>query len=137
MYMQQWDLSVERQLGGNWLASASYMGNKATHFRSADEEDPAVYIPGNSTTANTNQQRLLHLINPSAGAYYSTITLMDDGDNTNYNALRLLRHSGEMTQVCSPKVTHYSPQKQGADAGYRYPAERVLPMGKWWRRCVS
>ena len=48
-----------------------------------------------------------------------------------------LRHSGEMTQVCPPKVTHDKGQKQAADAGYRYPAERVLPMGKWWRRRVS
>ncbi len=93
MYMQQWDLSIERQLGGNWLASAAFMGNKATHFRSANEEDPAVYIPGNSTVANTNQRRLLYLINPSEGAYFSTITNMDDGVNTNYSSLRLsLQH---------------------------------------------
>ena len=93
MYMQQWDLSVGRQLGGNWLLSAAYMGNKATHLRSANELDPAVYIAGKSTVANTNQRRLLYLINPAAGAYYSTITTMNDGVNTNYNSLRLsLQH---------------------------------------------
>jgi hypothetical protein len=28
-------------------------------------------------------------LNPAAGAYFSSITLMDDGDNSNYNALRV------------------------------------------------
>ncbi len=89
MYMQQWNLSLERQLGGNWLASAAYLGNKATHLRTADDQNVAVYIPGKSTVANTAQRRLLYLINPTEGSYYSSITTMNDGVNTNYNALRL------------------------------------------------
>jgi hypothetical protein len=88
-YMQQWDLSLERQLGGDWVITANYLGNKATHFRSSTEENSAVYVPGNSTTANTAARRMLARINPTTGAYYSTITLMDDGVNTSYNALRL------------------------------------------------
>lgn len=89
MYMQQWDLSLQRQLGSDWVITADYLANKGTHFRSSTEEDPAVYIPGNSTEANTQQRRTLSQINPATGAYYSTITLMDDGVNTSYNALRL------------------------------------------------
>jgi len=88
-YMQQYDLSLERQLGGGWFVTANYIGNKATHFRSGTEENPAEYIPGNSTTSNTAQRRKLYLLNPTAGAYYSTITFMDDGVNTGYNALKL------------------------------------------------
>jgi hypothetical protein len=87
-YMQQWNLSLERQLAGNWLVSATYLGNKATHLFSSEEVNPAVYGPG-ATLANTNQRRVLSLLNPTAGAFYSTITQVDDGDNTNYNALRL------------------------------------------------
>jgi hypothetical protein len=34
-YMQQWDLSLERQFGGDWAITASYIGNKATHLRSS------------------------------------------------------------------------------------------------------
>ena len=93
MYMQQWNLSLERQLGGNWLASAAYMGNKATHLRTSDDGNPATYIPGKSTVANTAQRRMLYLINPTTGSYYSYVTTMNDGVNTNYNALRLsLQH---------------------------------------------
>ncbi len=87
-YMQQWDLSVQRQIGANWLVTAAYLGNKATHFRTSTEANPAIYGPG-ATLANTNQRRFLSLLNPAAGAGYSTITVMDDGLNTYYNALRL------------------------------------------------
>jgi hypothetical protein len=88
-YMQQWDLSLERQLEGDWVVTANYLGNKATHLRSSTEENPAVYVPGNSTNANTASRRILARLNPTTGAYYSTITLMDDGVKKNYNALRL------------------------------------------------
>ena len=58
------------------------------HLRAAYEQNPAIYGPG-ATVGNTNQRRLLYLLNPAAGVYYSTITTMDDGVNTNYQALRL------------------------------------------------
>ena len=89
MYHQQWDLSYERQVGHDWLVTAAYLGNKATHLRGSVEMNPAVYIPGASTVSNTQQRRLLTLINPTQGAFYSNITLADDGITTSYNALRL------------------------------------------------
>jgi hypothetical protein len=89
MYHQQWDFSYQYQLASNWLLSASYLGNKATHLRTSTEQNPAIYIPGASTVPNTQQRRLLNLLNPANGAYYANITLADDGVNTNYNALRL------------------------------------------------
>ena len=87
-YMQQWDLSVQRQLGSNWLASVSYLGNKATHLRSSIESNPALYTPG-ATLGNTSQRRVLSTLNQTTGAYFNNITLLDDGINTNYNALRV------------------------------------------------
>lgn len=91
-YTQQWGLSLQRQLAPDWLVTASYLGNKATHLRSSTEYNPAIYGPG-ATLGNTNQRRLLSTINPVAGAGYSTITVMDDGLNTHYNSLRLsLQH---------------------------------------------
>jgi len=88
MYYQQWDLSYQRQLAPDWLVSAIYIGNKATHLRGSTEENPAVYVPGASTVANTQARRTLTLLNPVQGPFYSNITLADDGINTNYNALR-------------------------------------------------
>jgi Carboxypeptidase regulatory-like domain len=87
-YMQQYSLSLEKQAQSNWLFSLDYIGNRATHLRSGTEQNPAVYIPGASTTANTSTRRTLYRINPATGIYYSAITLMDDGINTFYNGLR-------------------------------------------------
>lgn len=88
-YDQQWDFSYQRQFSGNWLVSATYLGTKATHLRASTEDNPAIYIPGNSTVANTNNRRTLYLLNPTVGSYYSTITAIDDGVTNAYNALRL------------------------------------------------
>jgi hypothetical protein len=88
MYHQQWDLSYQRQLTPNWLVTAAYLGNKATHLRASVESNPAVYGPG-ATIGNTQARRLLTQLNPSQGPFYSNVTLADDGLNTSYNALRL------------------------------------------------
>jgi len=89
MYHQQWDLSYQRQVAHNWLVTVAYLGNKATHLRASVETNPAVYIPGSSTVANTQQRRLLTLLNPTQGPLYSNVTLADDGVTTSYNALRV------------------------------------------------
>ena len=52
------------------------------------EQNPAIYGPG-ATLGNTSQRRFLYRLNPAAGIYYSTITTMDDGVDTNYHSLRL------------------------------------------------
>jgi Carboxypeptidase regulatory-like domain/TonB dependent receptor-like, beta-barrel len=89
MYVQQWNLVVQRQIGPNWLVSASYIGNKSTHIWDQTEANPATYIPGSSTVGNTNQRRRLFLENPAAnaGALVGSIALLDDGANANYNGL--------------------------------------------------
>ncbi len=58
-YMMQWNVSYQRQLGSDWLATVNYLGNKTTHIWGSYDINPAVYIPG--STASTNQRRLLYL----------------------------------------------------------------------------
>ena len=88
-YAQQWNLSYQRQLGANWLFSASYLGNKTTHQWDQTEENYGVYIPGTcsgkpcSSTSNLSQRRALYLQNPTAGAFYLTISRSDDGAHAN------------------------------------------------------
>ena len=112
MYLQQWSLSIQRQIG-TWLFAASYLGNNTKHLSTSYEANPAQYIAGTSTgvagscgpvmtttalglpkagapcssTGNTNQRRLLFQMNPAQGQYYSTIGQYDDGGNANYNGL--------------------------------------------------
>jgi hypothetical protein len=96
-YMMQWNLSYSRQLSGNWLVTANYLGNATRHIWGARDINPAQYIPGTctvggkpaacSTTSNTNQRRLLNLINPAQGSFYSSIVEADDGGVSSYNGL--------------------------------------------------
>ena len=62
--MAQWNVSYQRQITPNWLASATYLGNKTTHIWVGEEINPALYMPG-ATTGNTNARRALSRLNPS------------------------------------------------------------------------
>ena len=63
-----WNLNLEHQFGQSWVARISYAGNKGTYLASGvlgfNEQNPAIYQPGNSTEANTQQRR----INPIFGS---------------------------------------------------------------------
>src|SRR6185503_14872383 len=85
--LQQWNLSVQREMGG-WLLAASYLGNRSTHLWRVLELNPAVFGPG-ATTGNTNQRRVLSLQDPVQGRFYGTIANLDDTGRSNYNALFL------------------------------------------------
>jgi hypothetical protein len=45
---QQWNLSVQRQLGGNWVLEVGYVGTKGTRLRATfDPDQPALASPSN------------------------------------------------------------------------------------------
>jgi len=91
-YMAQWNVSYQRQITPNWLASVTYLGNKTTHIWVGEEINPALYGPG-ATTGNTNARRLLSRLNPVAGSSYASIVEADMGGNGNYNGMLLaLQH---------------------------------------------
>jgi hypothetical protein len=48
-YVQQWNLSIQRQFGENWLVSASYIGSKTTHVWLGSNLDPSVIITAGMT----------------------------------------------------------------------------------------
>jgi hypothetical protein len=99
--LTQWNLSIQRQIGSDWLASASYLGNETTHMWAARTLDPSVYLPGAScvingvsfspcsSLANTAQRRVLTLANPVQGGFINNVTALDDGATASYNALLL------------------------------------------------
>jgi hypothetical protein len=100
-YVAQWNLTYQRQLKGNWLASVSYLGNETTHLWISEERDPAEFLGLGpcviagvsynpcSSTKNTNQRRLLYLSNPLAGSSYASIDTMDDGAVAHYEGVIL------------------------------------------------
>jgi hypothetical protein len=82
------NLTFERGFGSNWLARVAYMGVLGTHLGGTGDQEaglfqlnPAIYIPGQSTEANTQQRRIY----PSFGFVNS----IDSGVSSNYNALQL------------------------------------------------
>jgi hypothetical protein len=84
-YLQQWNLSVQRQVG-EWLFAGTYLGNKSTHLWTGRELNPAVFGPG-ATLANTNARRVLTRQNAAQGAFYGTIGQVDDGGTSSYNGM--------------------------------------------------
>jgi hypothetical protein len=98
-YIHQWNLSVQRQIGEQWLASANYIGTSGIHVLGTEERNPAIYLPGAScvingrtfspcsSTSNTIQRRKLTLKNPTEGQYYGAIYQVADGGTRSYNGL--------------------------------------------------
>ena len=87
-YINQWNLSAQKQFGTDWLVSGNYIGSSVIHQLYEHEANPAVFLPG-ATVANTNQRRVLYLQNPDQGKYFSNIVEVDDGGTRSYNALVL------------------------------------------------
>ncbi len=102
-YLEQWNLSIQRQIGKDWLISGSYIGNRTVHLWSSTQLNPAVYVAGNctagqfgltasgacSTTGNTDARRLLNFINPAQGPSYLGFFQLDDGATGSYNGMLL------------------------------------------------
>lgn len=94
-YVQEWNVSIQQQLGANWLLAANYIGNEASHLWVPYQENPAQYTPGQcgsaacSTVGNTNNRRKLSLLNPVAGAAISSLTNINDGGTSTYNGMLL------------------------------------------------
>ena len=87
-YVQQWNLSIQRQVGNNLLLAANYFGNSTNHMWTGTEADPALPVAG-ATLASENQHRVLYLQNAAQGQYYSTIGQVDDGGKADYEGLLL------------------------------------------------
>jgi hypothetical protein len=86
-YIHQWNLSVQRQAGENWLFAANYLGNQDVHLWGPQYQlNYAVFTP-TATVGNLPQRRVLTLANPKAGAYYNGIGETEDGGTGSYHAM--------------------------------------------------
>jgi hypothetical protein len=112
-----WNLSVQRQIGEQWLISANYIGNATRHLWGTQPINPGVFIPGNAdangrcslngqivrslslspgapctTTANINLRRVFMLdptIALETARLYGAVNRIDTGGTANYNGLVL------------------------------------------------
>jgi len=103
--VNQWNLVVQRQLGRDWLVSASYIGSESTHLWDSYQVNPAVFIPANcaagqygltaaglcSPAGNTNSafRRRFALAGYPGNQYYGFVESLDSGGTGSYNGLVL------------------------------------------------
>ena len=80
--IQQWNLTVERQIAPNTLARAAYEGMESYHLPGGIEGNPATYIPGQSTLENVQQRRPL-------GSNFTNVIFVTSGGTTSFNGLTL------------------------------------------------
>jgi hypothetical protein len=90
-YAQDWNLNVERALGGDWLLEVGYIGTKGTKLPRFIEANPAVYIPGESTQNNADQRRLYSgcTVTGTTLCTYSSVGEIAGIADSSYNALQV------------------------------------------------
>ena len=86
--MQQWNLTLQRQIG-RLVLGASYLGSHTSHVWGGRALNPAVFIPGQSTTGNVNERRELFLQNPTEGRLIGALSMLDDTGTADYAGLLL------------------------------------------------
>ena len=74
-----WNLMVERQLAGGWLARAGYVGSHGSHGMESIELNPSAYIPGSALGADARR------VMPG----YSNVTQVSYDVNSSFNSLQL------------------------------------------------
>ena len=105
MYVNQWNVNIQKQLGQNWLLSANYLGSTTVHLPSGENLNASVLVPntagtplgtcptgvtaGCNSTGNANQRRVLYLQDPNKGKYYAGVGYLDDGGTASYEGLYL------------------------------------------------
>ena len=99
--VQQWNLTIERQIGKAWGASVSYLGSHSDRFLGRVDQNSGVYLGAGPCTingvaypvctvpANLNNRRALYLQNPREAQYISTLELFSDVTSMDYRGLKL------------------------------------------------
>jgi hypothetical protein len=148
-YVEQWNLTIQKQLASSWLLKASYLGNNSIHLWTDQEMNPAVYIAGTcaagqyglkaagacSTVGNTQARRLLTQLNPAQGPYYGQLEYLDDGGTASYNALMISvehRLSNHFSMLANYTFAHCIGDLQTTELSgpiYTNPANRRMDRG--------
>lgn len=86
-YSQDWNLSIQRTIGHDYLLDVRYVGNKGTHLPRFIEANPSVYRPGVNANSN-NQPREYTTCNAAGLCNYGSVGLLADNSSSTYHALQ-------------------------------------------------
>jgi hypothetical protein len=109
--VQNWNLSVQRQLPANLVLSGTYLGSQTTHLWTREATNDAVFIPGVgnangncflngravpytvtpgancSASNNTDARRVLALLDPVEARFFNRLSARTDGGTQQYHGL--------------------------------------------------
>jgi hypothetical protein len=83
-YVHHLSFGVERSLPWNTVLKVGYVGKLAHNLVRMNQKNPATYIPGNSTVANTDSRR------PLLPGVYASVREVNTTSNAAYHSLQLL-----------------------------------------------
>jgi Carboxypeptidase regulatory-like domain len=87
-YSQNWNLSIERVIGKDYLLDVRYVGNKGTHLPRFIEANPSIFGPGVNPN-NNNETRLYTTCNAAGVCNYGSVGLLADNSSSTYHALQV------------------------------------------------
>ena len=99
--VQQWNVTVERQLGAAWQVSASYLGSYADRLWGQVHINPGTFMglgpctiagvsyPSCTVTGNVDRRRTFYLENPVLGQGLGPVVQYDDVGEQTYSGLKL------------------------------------------------
>jgi len=148
--VQSWNVTVERQLGGSNLVSASYLGNYIDRIWGQVPMNPGVFMglgpctidgvayPTCTSSTNLHQRRVLSLENPVAGRGLGPVSRIAALGQQSYGGVRLsFRHraatglgfDGNYTISQCEADTYYSGGFFNFDDGYQHPDDPSFDRG--------
>lgn len=84
-YAQDWNLSLQREVGGNYLVEARYVGTKGTRLPRNIEANPAVFGPG-ATAQNADARRIYANCRADGSCDFTHAALLSYITNSTYHA---------------------------------------------------
>jgi len=127
-YMQTFNLTIEKEIGGNLLARLSYIGNMGRHLSHSVDTNYGVYIPGNSTARNLQDRRPL--------ADFGQILTGRSGSTSTYHGFqasierRFSALTFEVNYTFSKAIDEYSADPTpGQSSSLAIPYSRLLNRG--------
>jgi hypothetical protein len=110
--VQNWNVTVERQLGADWGVAVSYLGNYSDRLWSQTAINPGLFMglgpctlsdgrvyPVCSTNANLNVRRALYQENPQEARLIGAVDLNDDVGYQEYHGLKLSTQRRAVTGI--------------------------------------
>ncbi|HZT30306.1 MAG TPA: carboxypeptidase regulatory-like domain-containing protein [Bryobacteraceae bacterium] len=80
-YIQQWNFNVQREVWKKVVVTVGYLGNKGTRLHVNEQINPALYVPGKSSSTNVDARRIYQ--------GYQTIESVQSTANSTYHSLQV------------------------------------------------